>query len=352
MAGNTFGQIFRATTFGESHGGAVGVVVDGVPPRLPLDVLDIQKQLDRRKPGQSSVTTPRKEPDTVHILAGVFEGQTTGMPVFMVLYNQDTRSQDYHNILDLFRPGHADYTYDSKYGIRDYRGSGRASGRETAGRVAAGAIARKLLEKRGISVQAYSKQIGNIVCPSFDPDFVEKNPVRTGEPEAARKMEELIISLAEEGDSIGGIVECRVQGLPAGLGEPVFGKLDAEIAGAMLSIGAVKGIEFGTGFDAAVMRGSEHNDAMGPEGFLTNHAGGILGGISTGAELVFRIVVKPTASINAEQDTVNKKGESKKISTEGRHDPCICPRIIPVVEAMVCLVLEDQYRRHAAQMLP
>ncbi|WP_339265705.1 chorismate synthase [Paenibacillus sp. FSL R5-0470] len=350
MAGNTFGEVFKITTFGESHGVSVGVIVDGVTPGVEINEAYIQKQMDRRKPGQSSVTTPRKEYDVVHIQSGVFEGKTTGTPLFVVLQNHDMRPEAYSEIQDAFRPGHADFTYLEKYGIRDHRGSGRASGRETAARVAGGAIARKLLERRGVQVVAYTQEIGGIRCESFDEGVIEQNAVRACDPIAADKMIKKIEGLAEIGDSCGGIVECRISGVIPGLGEPVFDKLDAELAKAMLSIGAVKGIEFGAGFEAATMLGSEHNDARNSDGFLTNHSGGIIGGISTGQEIVFRISVKPTSSISVPQQTTNIKGEEQEIRTEGRHDPCICPRIVPVVEAMACLVLEDQYKRQAAML--
>ncbi|WP_313637740.1 chorismate synthase [Paenibacillus sp.] len=350
MAGNTFGEVFKITTFGESHGVSVGVIVDGVTPGVEIDEAYIQKQMDRRKPGQSSVTTPRKEYDVVHIQSGVFEGKTTGTPLFVVLQNHDMRPEAYSEIQDAFRPGHADFTYLEKYGIRDHRGSGRASGRETAARVAGGAVARKLLERRGVQVVAYTQEIGGIKCESFDEDIIEQNAVRACDPIAADKMIKKIERLAEIGDSCGGIVECRIRGVIPGLGEPVFDKLDAELAKAMLSIGAVKGIEFGAGFEAATMLGSEHNDARNSDGFLTNHSGGIIGGISTGQEIVFRISVKPTSSISVPQQTTTIKGEEQEIRTEGRHDPCICPRIVPVVEAMACLVLEDQYKRQAAML--
>lgn len=348
MPGSSFGESFKVTTFGESHGVAVGVVVDGVTPGIELDEAYIQVQMDRRKPGQSSVTTPRKEYDEIHIMSGMFEGKTTGTPLFIILYNKDMRPDAYDDIKNAFRPGHADFTYLEKYGIRDHRGSGRASGRETAGRVAAGAVARKLLEHRGVSVVAYTKAIGGITCETFDESIIEQNPVRACDPIAAEKMVQKVEHLASIGDSCGGIVECRIRGLKPGIGEPVFDKLDAELAKAMLSIGAVKGIEFGAGFAAAEMQGSEHNDPMDKNGFKTNNAGGIIGGISTGEEIVFRIAVKPTSSISVPQQTMNVRGEEQTIVTIGRHDPCICPRVVPVVEAMACLVLEDQLKRQAA----
>lgn len=348
MAGSSFGTSLKVTTFGESHGEAVGVIVDGVTPGVDIDEAYIQVQMDRRKPGQSSVTTPRKEYDKVHILSGVFEGKTTGTPLFIIMHNTDMRPEAYNDIQHSFRPGHADFTYLQKYGLRDHRGSGRASGRETACRVAAGAVARKLLERRGVQVVAYTKEIGGIACHSFVEGEIENNAVRACDPEAAKAMIEKINRLAADGDSCGGVVECRIRGVSPGIGEPVFDKLDAELAKAMLSIGAVKGIEFGAGFEAASMLGSEHNDQMDADGFLSNHAGGIIGGISTGQEIVFRIAVKPTSSISLPQKTTRTTGEEATIVTKGRHDPCICPRIVPVVEAMACLVIEDLYKRQAA----
>jgi chorismate synthase len=350
MAGNTFGEMFRITTFGESHGAGIGVIVDGVTPGVEIDEAYIQRQMDRRKPGQSSVTSPRKEYDVIHIMSGTFEGKTTGTPLFVMLYNHDMRPEAYTDIQRAFRPGHADFTYWQKYGIRDHRGSGRASGRETAGRVAGGAIARKLLEGRGVQVLAYTKEAGGIACETFDEAVIEQNAVRACDANAAVAMTERIESLAAAGDSCGGVVECRIRGVVPGLGEPVFDKLDAELAKAMLSIGAVKGIEFGSGFDAAAMLGSEHNDGMDSNGFVSNHSGGIIGGISTGQEIIFRVAVKPTSSISVPQKTMNLAGEEQAIQTIGRHDPCICPRIVPVVEAMACLVLEDQFKRQAAML--
>lgn len=348
MPGNTFGTLFKITTFGESHGGAVGVIVDGVTPGLEISEAEIQLEMNRRKPGQSDVTTPRKESDQVHIMSGIFEGRATGTPMMIILYNQDQRPSAYDEIRELFRPGHADITYQKKYGIRDYRGSGRASGRETAGRVAAGAVARKSLRNRGVSVLAYTKRAAGVQCETFDPDIIEKNPMRACDPVAAAEMEKRVIQLAREGDSTGGMVECRITGVAPGLGDPVFEKLEAELGRAMLSLGAVKGIEFGSGFACVDMNGSEHNDWMDSSGYLSNNAGGTLGGISNGQDIVFRIAVKPTSSITKKQKTISKSGEETEIVTEGRHDPCICARIIPVVEAMACLVLEDQYKRQAA----
>ena len=348
MGGSSFGTLFRVTTFGESHGGAVGVVLDGSPPGIPLCEADIQHELNRRKPGQSAVTTPRKESDTVNILSGTFEGRTTGTPILMILYNEDARPEAYDEIKSLFRPGHADFTYLKKYGIRDYRGSGRASGRETAGRVAAGALAKKMLAVRGIGVTAYTLRAAGIACKSIDLSVIEKNPMRAADMQAARGMEERVVALGKAGDSTGGLIECRIQGLPAGLGEPVFDKFEADIGKGILSLGGIKGVEFGSGFGCVDMQGSEHNDNMGRTGFLTNHAGGTLGGITTGETVLFRAAVKPTSSIEKPQKTINMKGEERGIVTEGRHDPCLCPRMVPVVEAMAALVSVDHLLRMEA----
>lgn len=348
MAGSSFGNMFRISTFGESHGGAVGVVVDGATPGVEINEVDIQRQLDRRKPGQSEVATPRQETDMVQILSGVFEGKTTGTPILLLLFNKDARPSAYDNIKDLFRPGHADFTYLKKYGLRDYRGSGRASGRETAGRVAAGAIAQKLLQRRGVTITAYTLRAAGVQCQTIDLEQIEKNPMRACDPQAAEEMVKRVLQARDEGDSVGGVVECRISGLPAGLGDPVFDRLDAELAKAMLSIGSVKGIEFGVGFGCVDLKGSENNDPMDTSGFLSNNAGGVLGGISTGQDVVFRIPVKPTSSINKPQNTLTVEGKETIVQTEGRHDPCICPRIVPVVEAMAAIVLEDCFKRQAA----
>jgi chorismate synthase len=318
---NTFGRNFRCTTFGESHGRALGVVVDGCPPNIPFGEDDVLPMLKRRRPGSGPLSSPRREPDEVEILSGVFEGRTTGSPVAMVIYNRDVRSEDYEALREVFRPGHADYTYLKKYGIRDHRGGGRSSGRETVARVAAGALAMKLISSRGIRLSGEILEIHGV-----------RDPVG---------MEEEIRAAQEGGDSVGGIVGIAAKGCPAGLGDPVFYKLDAAIAGAMMSIGAVKAVEIGEGFNAARLRGSENNDEMDAGGFITNHAGGILGGISTGAEIVVRIAVKPTPSIAHEQRTVDLEGNMVKISVGGRHDPCIATRIVPVAEAMLALVLAD-----------
>lgn len=347
MAGNSFGQAFKITTFGESHGGAVGVIIDGIAPGIEITEEEIQLELDRRKPGQSSITTPRKEDDKIHIMSGIFEGKTTGTPILLILFNKDARPEAYNDIKNKFRPGHADYTYFKKYGIRDHRGSGRASGRETAARVASGAIAKKLLAKTGVEIVAYTLEAAGIKCKTFDKTVIEQNPVRACDQIAAAEIVRIIEDLALKGDSCGGVIECRITGVKAGIGEPVFDKLDADLAKAMLSLGAVKGIEFGSGFDCVNMLGSQHNDPMNKNGFLTNFAGGIIGGISNGDEIIFRIAVKPTSSISIPQKTLNLEGEEVDIVTIGRHDPCICPRIVPVVESMVAIVLADHYNRQA-----
>ncbi|MFW5712222.1 MAG: chorismate synthase [Spirochaetota bacterium] len=348
MSGSSFGTHFRITTFGESHGPGVGVVVDGATPLIEISEQDIQKELDRRKPGQSHITTARKESDTVRILSGVFEGKTTGTPLAMLLYNQDHDSSAYDHIRHAFRPGHADFTYQAKYGIRDYRGSGRASGRETAGRVAAGAVAKRILAAKGIRITAYTLKAAGVECRVRDLQHIEDNPMRASDPRAAEEMVKRIEELKDAGDSAGGVVECLVEGLPPGIGEPVFDKFEAEIGKGILSIGAVRGIEFGSGFAAADMYGSKHNDPITPNGFASNHSGGTLGGITTGAPFVFRAVVKPTASISSEQESVSDSGESIRIKTEGRHDPCICPRIVPVIEAMSAIVIVDMLKRQTA----
>ena len=318
---NTFGRNFRCTTFGESHGKAVGVVVDGCPPGVPLTAADIQPYLDRRRPGKSPLESARQEPDRVEILSGTFEGRTTGAPIALVVRNQDVRSGDYDALRDVFRPGHADYTWQAKYGIRDHRGGGRSSGRETLARVAAGAVAVRCLAPHGVAIS------GRVVSVHG-----------ATEPEA---MEAEIRAARDAGDSVGGVVEVTATGCPAGLGDPVFGRLDAAIAGAMMSIGAVKGVEIGEGFGAALLLGSEMNDPITRPGFATNHAGGVLGGISTGQDIVVRIAVKPTPSIRRVQQTVDLAGEGREISIKGRHDPCIAPRIVPVAECMLALVILD-----------
>jgi chorismate synthase len=341
MSGNSFGKKFRIMTWGESRGKAVGVVIDGCPSGLELTEKDIQKELDRRKPGQSDVTTQRKETDKVEILSGVFEGKTLGTPIALMVKNETTDTKGYENLKNVFRPGHADYTYYKKYGIYDYRGGGRASARETLGRVAAGGIAKKILNKKGIKIIAYTKQIGNIKAKQIDFDEIEKNHIRCPDKEAAKRMEEKILEIKGLQDSVGGIVEVIVKNVPPGLGNPVFDKLDADLAKALMSIGGVKGVEIGAGFKVAEMLGSENNDQITKKGFRTNNAGGILGGISTGQDIVIRIAVKPTPSIGKEQKTINFEGDNRKIKIKGDHDPCICPRIVPVAEAMISLVIAD-----------
>lgn len=341
MPGNSFGKRFRITTWGESRSKAVGVVIDGCPPHLELTEDDIQRELDKRKPGQSNITTQRKEADKIEILSGIFEGKTLGMPIALMVRNEVTNAKDYEGLKNVFRPGHADYTYYKKYGIYDYRGGGRSSARETIGRVAAGAIAKKLLNQKGIKIIAYTKQIGDIKSEKIDFDEIKKNAVRCPDKEAARQMEEKILKIKEEKDSIGGIVEIVVQNVPPGLGDPVFNKLDADLAKALMSVGGVKGVEIGAGFKAANMLGSENNDLVTKKGFETNNSGGILGGVSTGQDIVLRIAVKPTPSIGKEQRTIDSEGHEKKIKIQGNHDPCICPRIVPVAEAMVSLVIID-----------
>ena len=349
MTGNTFGKLFRITTFGESHGTAIGVIIDGVKSNLTLSEEDIQKDLDRRKPGQSSITTQRKEDDKVQILSGIFEGKTTGTPVCMIIYNKDYQSKDYSNIKDIFRPGHADFTYHKKYGIRDYRGGGRSSGRETAARVAAGAVARKILKLKNINITAYVKEIGGIKAQTIDLDEIEQNIVRCPDKEAALDMIKKIKQVQEEKDSIGGVVEVIVKGCPAGLGEPVFNKLNAVLAHALMSIGAVKAVEIGSGIACSKMKGSESNDQLVDGDFISNNAGGILGGISSGQDIVARVAVKPTPSISRQQKTIDVHGKETDITIEGRHDPCICPRIVPVVEAMAALVIIDALMIHEAR---
>ncbi len=350
---STFGTIFRITTWGESHGRALGVVVDGCPAGVPLSEEDIQKELDRRRPGTSRVVSPRREKDKVEILSGVFNGVTTGTPISMIIWNVDVDSSKYVPIKDIFRPGQADFTYWAKYGIRDWRGGGRASARETVGRVAGGAIAKKLLNHKGIFTKGYTIKVGPVKAEKFAEEEIEKNPLRMCDPEAAEKAMEYVDQLRREGDSTGCEIEIKVRGLPPGLGEPVFDKLDADLAKALMSIGAVKGIEIGRGFGVTDIKGSENNDQMsmkdGKMVFLSNNAGGILGGISTGEEIVIRVAVKPTPSIRKKQKSVNERGEEVEISIEGRHDPVICPRIVPVAEAMVNLVLIDHYLMQRAK---
>jgi len=340
---STFGRTFRILTFGESHGAAVGVVMDGVKPGLPFDLADIQREMDRRRPGQSDLVTPRSEGDRVQVLSGVFEGRTTGHPIALVVFNENQRSGDYQAISDLFRPGHADLTYDRKYGIRDPRGGGRSSGRETLARVAAGAWAKQRLAALGVTVRGFNREIAGIAGAQVDWPFVESNPLRSGDPEVFPSQRAAVETARAEGDSVGGVCEVWIEGLPAGLSDPAFGKLDGLLALACMSIGAVKGVELGAGFASARRRGSENNDPLSPGGPLKNDAGGTLGGISTGAPVVVRLAVKPTSSIAKAQHTINRAGQAVEIVTEGRHDPCIAPRIVPVAEAMCALVIYDAW---------
>lgn len=345
---NSYGTLFRISTFGESHGPAIGVMIDGCPAGLELDESFIQAELNRRKPGQSKITTQRKEDDAVQILSGVFEGKTTGTPLAMVIQNQDQRSKDYSHIQDTFRPSHADYTYEAKYGVRDYRGGGRSSARETAARVAAGAVAKLLLRKSSVEIQAYVSQVGSILAPDYttlDLSQTESNLVRCPDTATAEKMIALIDQVRLERDTIGGVVTCVIKNTPVGLGEPVFDKLHAELGKAMLSINAVKGFEYGSGFGGVTLRGSQHNDAFYKEGdrirTRTNYSGGIQGGISNGEDIYFKVAFKPVATIMQDQISVDKEGNEATVSGKGRHDPCVVPRAVPIVEAMAALVLAD-----------
>lgn len=345
MAGSSFGEAFRITTWGESHGAGLGVVVDGVPAGLALDEKKIQEFMDRRKPGQSKFTTARNEADAIEILSGIFEGKTTGTPISMMVRNADQHSKDYSNIAEIFRPGHADYTFWEKYGIRDYRGGGRSSGRETIGRVAAGAIAVQILETLGISVTAYSKAIGPVTIQSYDADEIRRNPLAMPDAKAAEEAQAYLEACIGRQDSSGGVIECQISGMPVGVGEPVFDKLDAGLAKAMLSIGAVKGFEIGDGFAVAEACGSTNNDAFtitdGKIRKKSNHSGGVLGGMSDGDTIVFRVAVKPTPSISQAQETVDIHGSKKTIEIHGRHDPVIVPRAVVVVESMAAITLVD-----------
>ena len=350
MSGNSFGRLFVVTTFGESHGRALGCVVDGCPPGMELSESDIQVDLDRRRPGRSRHTTQRNEPDQVQILSGVFEGKTTGTPIGLLIENTDQRSRDYGDIKDKFRPGHADYTYQQKYGIRDYRGGGRSSARETTMRVAAGAIARKYLrEKLGVEIRGYLAQLGPIELAATDLSIVDDNPFFCADPGRMDELETFMDDLREQGDSIGAKISVLASNLPPGLGEPVFDKLGADIAHGLMSINAVKGVELGAGFAAVTQRGSEHRDEIGPDGFSKNDAGGTLGGISSGQDLLASIALKPTSSISVPGKTIDKSGKETEIVTKGRHDPCVGLRATPIAEAMVALVLMDHYLRNRAQ---
>ena len=350
MAGNSFGHIFTVTSFGESHGPAIGCVVDGCPPGLALSVDDIQQDLDRRKPGMSRHVTQRQESDTVEILSGVFEGKTTGTPIALLIRNEDARSKDYGNLIDTFRPGHADYTYWQKYGIRDHRGGGRASARETAVRVAAAAIAKKWLnEKYGVVIRGYLSQLGPHEVPFKSWDSVGANPFFVADPAAVAKLESFMDELRKAGDSVGAKITTVAEHVPVGWGAPVYAKLDSELAGAMMSINAVKAVEIGAGFGSVTQRGSEHGDELTPDGFVTNHAGGILGGISTGQDIVVTIGIKPTSSIRVARRSIDKQGKPVTVETHGRHDPCVGIRATPIAEAMMALVLMDHALLHRAQ---
>jgi chorismate synthase len=350
MSGNSIGKLFSVTTFGESHGAAIGAIVDGCPPGMSLAAEDLQPDLDRRKPGKSRHTTQRRESDEVEILSGVFEGETTGTPIGLLIRNTDQRSKDYSNIMDRFRPGHADYTYLQKYGLRDYRGGGRSSARETAVRVAAGAIAKKYLKERyGVNIRGYLAQLGPIALELKDWGSVEQNPFFCPDPGKVEELETYMDALRKEGNSIGARVNVVASGMPVGWGEPVFDRLDADIAHALMSINAVKGVELGAGFACVEQKGTEHRDEMTPEGFIGNNAGGVLGGISSGQDIVASIALKPTSSIRLPGDTVNTHGEPVEVVTTGRHDPCVGIRATPIAEAMLAIVLMDHALRHRGQ---
>lgn len=359
MAGNSFGNLFRITTFGESHGKAIGVIVDGCPSNIEIDEVFIQSELDKRKPGQSKITTQRKESDTAQILSGVFEGKSTGTPISILIPNEDQRSKDYSHIADKFRPSHADYTYQMKYGIRDYRGGGRSSARETAARVAAGAIAKLFLKQHGIEIFAHVSGVGQIEAPNVDSSDLkalletrESNISRCADPATANEMIDFIDNIRKNGDTVGGRISTIIRGVPAGLGEPVFDRLHAELGKAMLSINAVHGFEYGSGFEGSRMRGSEHNDIFTSENdkvvTKTNFSGGIQGGISNGMDITFKVAFKAVATIMRDQDTLNQEGEQTTISGKGRHDPCVVPRAVVIVEAMAALVIADQLLRQRA----
>ena len=355
MSGSSFGKLFKITTWGESHGRGLGVVIEGCPAGLPIKESEIQLELNRRRTGQSKVTTTRKEGDQIQIMSGVFKGKTTGTPISLLVENEDADSSKYELIKDLYRPGHADYTYDMKYGFRDYRGGGRSSARETVGRVAAGAIAKKLLTRERIKIIGFTRQVGKHIAKNIDYREIENNIVRCPDNKIAEKMINSIMRARKKGDSLGGVVEVIAQGVPAGLGEPVFDRLDADLAKAVMSMPAVKGVEIGVGFQSAIMTGSECNDVFVMKNkkvmTATNNAGGILGGISNGMDIIIRLVVKPTSSINKAQDTVTQQGKKAEIRVEGRHDPCVAPRAVPIAEAMVAITLIDHlYRAKSARL--
>ncbi|MCD4790444.1 MAG: chorismate synthase [Bacteroidales bacterium] len=353
MPGNTFGKIFQLTTFGESHGKAIGGIIDGCPAGLEIDFDFIRNELDRRKPGQSALTTQRKESDNIEFFSGIFEGKTTGTPIAFLIWNEDRDSKDYDHMEEVYRPSHADFTYEQKYGVRDYRGGGRSSARETAARVAGGAFAKLLLQREGIKITAFVSQIGNVILNKDykypDIKTIESSPIRCPDKDTSDSMIKLIEKVKSEGDTTGGVISCFIQGVPAGLGEPVFDKLQANLAKAMLSINAAKGFEYGSGFKAAEMKGSEHNDLFEKAGdkivTKTNYSGGIQGGISNGQDIYFRVAFKPVATLMMDQETVNKKGEKVILKGKGRHDVCVVPRAVPIVEAMAALVMADFYLR-------
>ena len=346
-AANTYGEIIRVTTFGESHGPAIGAVLEGLRPGIEIAEDVIQRELDRRRPGQSKIVTRRKESDSVHILSGVFEGKTTGAPLAMIIYNEDQKSADYGDLREVFRPGHADFSFYQKYGIRDHRGGGRSSGRETAARVAGGAVAREILARKGVRIVAHAIEIAGIRTTTCDYDVIETNPVRCADPEAAKEMEQVILAARKDCDSVGGIIQLEVFGVPPGLGDPVFGKFDARLTSALMTIGATTGVEVGRGFEQTRMRGSTSNDSMKDGAFVTNNGGGILGGISTGQPIVLRLGIKPTSSIARLQQTMDIHGQNRELQIHGRHDPCIVPRAIPVVESMAALTILDLWEIQA-----
>ncbi|MGD1844723.1 MAG: chorismate synthase [Salibacteraceae bacterium] len=353
MAGNTFGKVFTLTSFGESHGAGIGGIIDGCPPGIALDMDFIQSELDRRRPGQSKLTTQRKEPDRVEFLSGIFEGQTTGTPIGFVVWNTNQKPKDYRHLKEAYRPSHADYTYDKKYGVRDYRGGGRSSARETVARVVAGALAKLLLKQVGVTVNAWVSAVGNITMQrhweELDLNERENNLVRCPDPEAAAEMEAAITAIRKQGDTLGGVISAAVTGVPVGWGEPVFDKLHADLGKAMLSINAVKGFEYGSGFLGATLRGTEHNDTFvrkeGDIATLTNHSGGIQGGISNGENITFKVAFKPVATVMQAQETVNSDAQKVTLEGKGRHDPCVVPRAVPIVEAMAAITLADHYLR-------
>lgn len=350
MSGNTFGKLFSVTTFGESHGPVLGCVVDGCPPGLELDATDLQADLDRRKPGKSRYTTQRRELDEIQILSGTFEGKTTGTPIGMIIENVDQKPKDYTKIKELFRPSHADYTYFQKYGVRDYRGGGRSSARETTMRVAAGAIAKKFLAKKlSVEIFGYVSQLGSIAYEHFDKDEIEQNSFFFPDPNKVKQLESFMQDLIKEGNSIGAKVTVLARNVPVGLGEPIFDKLDADIAHALMSINAVKGVELGSGFDSISQKGTENRDELSPKGFLSNNSGGVLGGISTGQTITASLALKPTSSIRISGRSINIRGDSEDISTTGRHDPCVGIRAVPIAEAMLAITIMDHFLRHRAQ---